>query len=182
LLRREVCIMTDMIGLKRNTVKLLDWSPSWTEFYENEKNTILTKIKTEIIDIQHVGSTSIPGIKSKPIIDIAIGIEKFEGGIKLIKPIEDLGYEYRGNAGVEARCFFAKGPENCRYVYLHLEEFEGSIWRSHIVFRDILRKDEAIRLEYQNLKEKLAKEFPNDRDTYCKIKGEWIERILKENE
>ena len=170
-----------MIGLKRNTVKLKEWTPILAELYENEKNIILNKLKPETIDIQHVGSTSISSLKAKPIIDIAIGIEKLENGIKLIKSLENLDYEHRGNAGIEGRYFFVKGSEDCRSVYLHVEEYEGIIWRSHIVFRDILRKDETLRLEYQNLKEKLAKEFPNDRDAYCKIKGEWIERVLKEN-
>src|SRR4030042_2890085 len=98
-----------VIGLQRKKVKLLSYNSAWKRLYKEEEELLNSAIGKYVLDIQHVGSTSIPGAKAKPIIDIAIGVRKLKDGEKCIKPLEKLGYEYGHDAGIKGRNFFAKG-------------------------------------------------------------------------
>ena len=171
-----------IIGLKRKKVKLISYRPEWKKLYKKEKNLLLKTLGKNILDIQHVGSTSISGIKSKPIIDIAVGIKSLKIGKKFIVPLKKLNYEYRGNAGVKGRLFFAKGSRKNRTYYLHVEKINSKNWKNHIIFRDYLRSHKkaikkAIK-EYNKLKEKLAKKFKDDRDQYTAKKEFLIRKII----
>src|SRR3989344_4407959 len=126
-----------MIGLKRGIVKLIPHKTSWSRSFEYEKKRILSKVGDIIIDIQHIGSTSISGIKAKPIIDMSAGITKFKDATKLIKPLHVLGYRFYRKFGQQI--LFAKGPNKKRTHYLHAMKFGGAKWRSDLLFRDYLR-------------------------------------------
>ncbi|WP_425448293.1 GrpB family protein [Dethiothermospora halolimnae] len=168
-----------IIGLKRGTVKLLPYDSQWKKEYDNEKELLNFTIGKYILDIQHIGSTSIEGLWAKPIIDIAVGVESLDLVTEIKSLLEDIGYEYRGNAGVEGRVFFTKGKEELRTHYLHIIVFNGYIWRNQINFRDYLRVHKEYIDEYSNLKEKLEAKFSEDRGSYTKKKSEFINMILK---
>lgn len=168
-----------IIGLQRKKVRLVAYKPIWKKLYRKEEKRLRNVFGKDILDIQHVGSTSIPGVKSKPIIDIAVGIKSLKLGRKFLKTLEKLGYKYRGSMGVAGRLFFAKGSRKNRTHYLHLEKFNSENWRSHIVFRDYLRRHKNAVKEYNKLKEELAKKYKNDRDTYTAKKEIFIEKIIK---
>ncbi|MGB2762332.1 MAG: GrpB family protein [Minisyncoccales bacterium] len=168
-----------IIGLQRGKVKLSPYVPEWKRLYKKEEKLLCSSIGKYIEDIQHVGSTSIPGVKSKPIIDIAIGVKSLRIGRKCIKPLEKLGYEYKGDAGIAGRHFFAKGSKMNRIYYIHIEKLNDKLWKNHIVFRDYLRRHKEAIKEYNKLKEKLAKEHKDDRDTYTIKKATFIQRILR---
>lgn len=171
------------IGLKRGTVKLRPYTNSWKLLYKKEANILELALKNciDIIDIQHIGSTSIPKLKSKPIIDIAIGIKSLKDGKKCVKPLKKLGYEYKHGAGIKGRHFFAKGPEKNRTHYLHIEKHNGKLWQNHILFRDYLKKFSKIRKEYQKIKEVAALKYKNDREKYSKEKENFIKNIIKKS-
>ncbi len=135
-----------------------------------------------VLDIQHVGSTSIPEAKAKPIIDIAVGVKSLKNGEKCIKPLKQLGYEYKHSAGIKGRHFFAKGSEKNRTHYIHIVKLNGRFWKNCILFRDYLRKHKRAVKEYNELKEKLAKKYKNDRDTYAAQKDSFIQKIIKKAE
>ena len=128
-----------MIGLQRGIVKLLPYEKKWCEFYAKEESLLLDTIRNYIVAIEHIGSTSIPDIYAKPVIDIAIGIKDLPIGTLCISPLAGIGYEYKGEAGVPDRHFFVKGSEKCRTHYLNIEELNGINWKNHILFRDYLR-------------------------------------------
>lgn len=169
----------EVVGLQRKKVQLSPYRSEWKELYEKEKKLLLSSIGEYILDIQHVGSTSIPGALAKPIIDIAAGVKSLGVVKKLIKPLKELGYKYRGEAGTPGRYFFAKGPEEKRTFYLHVEEFSGENWKNHIVFRDYLRNHKEAVKEYNELKGKLAEKYRDDRDTYTSQKASFIQKILR---
>lgn len=167
-----------IIGLERKKVKLISYKPIWKKLYKKEENSLLNTLGKDVLDIQHVGSTSVSGVKSKPIIDIAIGIKSLKIGKKFISPLKRLGYEYRGNAGVKGRLFFAKGSRKNRTHYLHVEKLNSKNWKNHIIFRDYLRQNKKAVKEYNKLKEKLAKQFKDDRDQYTARKDFFIRKII----
>lgn len=167
------------MGLNRKDVVLKEYTEEWNEMFLCEKDLLLKLIGNRVIEIQHVGSTSIKGLKAKPIIDIAIGVRNLEDTLEFVDELEHNGYEFRGDAGVKGRYFFAKGSADNRTHYLHVEEFEGEIWDNHILFRDYLINNPQKIEEYQTLKELLADKYPNDRIKYTDGKSNFIQNIIK---
>lgn len=169
-----------MIGLKRGTVKLLPHNPKWSDLFEREKKILLNALDGLVVDIQHIGSTSIPGIPAKPIIDISIGIKSMKNSRDFIKIFEDLGYEYRPDfGGPNIQLLFVKGPEEKRTHYIHLMKYNGGIWKNDLIFRDFLRRNKARAEEYAELKKELAKKFANDRTNYTASKGNFVHETIK---
>jgi len=171
--------MKKIIGLERGKVRLSPYNPQWKKLYEQERERVVSVIGEYILDIQHVGSTSIPGVKAKPIIDIAIGVKDLRTGRNCIKPLEGLGYEYKHDAGIKGRHFFAKGSEKNRTHYAHVEKLNGQLWKNHILFRDYLRTHEEAVKKYNKIKERLVKKYKDDRDSYAAEKNNFIEEIIR---
>ncbi len=169
-----------IIGLRRKKVVLLSYNPAWKKLYEEEKKLISFVIGEQALDIQHVGSTSIPGVKSKPIIDIAIGVESLKDRDTCIKPLEEMGYQYKNDSGVKGRYFFVKGSEDNRTHYIHLVKLNSEQWKNFIFFRDYLRKNKKAVEKYNILKEKIAEKYKDDRDTYTLRKSIFIKKVIKE--
>lgn len=168
-----------MIGLARGTVKIAPYSLKWKEAYKQEEKLLYDLLGETAIDIQHVGSTSIEGLDSKPIIDIAVGVKSLDDVDKFRNLLEVNGYQFRDNAGVEGRIMFAKGSEDLRTHYLHIEVINGELWENHIYFRDYLRLNKKTVEEYSRLKKELAVKHTNDRGLYTNAKNEFIKSILK---
>jgi GrpB-like predicted nucleotidyltransferase (UPF0157 family) len=171
-----------IIGLRRKKVRISSYKPAWKKLYKKEEKLLRSVIGEYILDIQHVGSTSIPGAKAKPIIDIVIGLEKLKDGEKCIKPLKKLGYEYYRDTAARGRYFFAKGSEKNRTHYIHMGKLNGRFWKNHILFRDYLRKHKKAVKEYNELKEDLSKKYKDDRDAYTSHKDAFIKGIIKKAE
>jgi GrpB-like predicted nucleotidyltransferase (UPF0157 family) len=165
------------IGLKKGVVKLAPYSSEWPKLFEEEEKLLRGLIGKYVIDIQHIGSTSIPGMTAKPILDIGIAIARFQEGKRCVKPIESLGYEYKGENGIPGRHYFAKGDP--RTHHLHMLELDSEEWRKHIIFRDFLRENKEMAREYARLKRDLAEKFRNDRLSYTEGKSDFVAEILK---
>ena len=168
-----------MIGLKRGIVKLLPHDKKWKTLYEREQAVLKNKLNSLVVDIQHIGSTSIFGIPAKPIIDVSLGLRKLKDAKKLIKPLATLGYEWRKGVSGPNQWLFVKGPEEKRTHYLHVMCYNGGIWKHDILFRDYLQKNPSRAKQYRMLKEKLATKYANDRGTYTKNKAEFILETIK---
>ena len=165
------------LGLLKGIVKLEQHTEQWRQLFIEEAATIRATIGEISALIEHVGSTSIGGIAAKPIIDIAVGVEKLVDGEKCVVPLENIGYEYRGEHGIAGRFYFVKGEP--RTHHLHLVEKDSDFWRSHLLFRDYLRAHPAVAKEYEKLKLELARKYANDRDAYLYGKTDFIENVLK---
>ena len=169
---------TRLVGLKPRTVKLFSHIIEWEKNYLKEKELLESVIGSQIIDIQHVGSTSVKGLKAKPIIDIAIAIESLEQGLKLLQKLKSVGYEYKGDAGVPGRHFFVKGTMKYKTHYLHICELNNDVWLSLILFRDCLRNNKKVLKQYEKLKEELASAFSDNREEYHNGKRKFIDSIV----
>lgn len=125
--------------------------------------------------IHHVGSTSIPGIAAKPIIDILVSLTRDEDGPACAEAMENLGYEYRGDGGIAGRHYYRKGNPHTHHVHMFVEG--SSAYDRHLRFRDFLRSHPLEAEAYEALKHKLAAHFVSDTLSYSLAKNEFCERI-----
>lgn len=166
------------IGLKKGTVKILPHQYDWHSDFEKEQEQILSLRNKHIRGIEHVGSTSIPGMPAKPIIDINIGIDNFYNAQKLVKKLSKIGYEFR----LEPRRFqwlFVKIDRNKETHYLKIIKYKGNYWNEYQNFKKILMSDKKVFEQYKKLKMKLGNIHSGNRKGYTKDKSEFIREILK---
>jgi GrpB-like predicted nucleotidyltransferase (UPF0157 family) len=168
-----------MIGLKRGSVKLENYNEMWKKIFEEESKLISSTINEFLIDIQHTGSTAIPGMAAKPIIDIAVAIDSLSNIEKIIQFLQEVGYHYRGEQGISGRHLFAKGDEENRTHYLHIMEKNHPEWKNHILFRDYLKSNPKVAKEYERIKRELAKKYESDRGKYTEGKSKFIQKIIE---
>jgi GrpB-like predicted nucleotidyltransferase (UPF0157 family) len=167
------------IGLKRGAAKLFPHNPRWAQYFEWEKDRLTKALGTPVLAIEHIGSTAVPGLSAKPIIDILVGVERLSDVEGLKVPLEELGYEYRANGSNAEQEFFARGQERRRTDYLHITEFNSPMWKRDLAFRDYLRAHPEVAKQYEELKTSLAKKHESERALYTEGKAEFIKSILK---
>jgi len=162
-----------------NWVQLNRYKTSWRDDFNLEKTVLLRDLGDAVLDIQHVGSTSIPGLSAKPIIDIIVGVSDLDAfDIQNVGKLENAEYSYRGDAGVPGRIFFRKGKPRAKF-HLSIATINGDYWNKQIVFRDYLRTHPQDAKEYEELKVQLARQYPNDRAVYTSLKNPLITSILE---
>jgi len=168
-----------MIGLSRGIVKLSPYTDQWKNEFNKEKELLNSTVGDYVLAIEHVGSTSIEGLDAKPIIDIAMGVKSLDTVNDFRELLESIGYNYRGDGGIEGRVLFAKGSGEFRTHHLHIEVLNSNIWENHIYFRDYLRLHSDYINEYSKLKNELALKFADDRSAYTKEKDKFISMVLE---
>jgi GrpB-like predicted nucleotidyltransferase (UPF0157 family) len=168
-----------MIGLEKGTVQTVSHHPSWRAAFEQERRVLEKHIGGHVLDIQHVGSTAVPGLDAKPIIDIAVAIASTRVIPACRKQLCDLGYIDRGDAGTEGGYLFVKvrSPE-VRTHHLHMVAIGDPQWGNYLRFRDILRADDTLRTRYGELKKVLQAQFPQNRKAYTDGKIDFIRGVL----
>ena len=166
------------MSLKRGTVKLESDYEKWCVEYQQEATFLKEKLKDYILEIEHVGSTSIPGLVAKPIIDILVVINSFDDIPKIENLLKDYGYLNHGPNGVPDRCFFTKGPDEARTHYLHFTTPKSDTYYGQKYFKKYLICHQEYIQEYNSLKEELAKKYPNERSKYTAGKHEFITKVI----
>ena len=170
--------MTKNIGLGRGTVKVVDYNLNWPKLFQEEYVRLKSELGNKIGDIEHIGSTSVPGLASKPIIDMIAEVNDLSTYVELIKPLATLGYKFMPGRVFADRVFFPKGPEENRIFHLSLVLKGSEGWTIPIAFRDYLIVNPNARNQYQKLKEELAKKYPNDREKYTSAKAAFIDKVI----
>jgi GrpB-like predicted nucleotidyltransferase (UPF0157 family) len=169
------------LGVGNKSVKLADPNQSWHEAYLLEEAAIRKALGDLAVDVQHFGSTSIPTIKAKPIIDIAVGVRRFEDGLACVEPMASIGYVYAGSNIVPDDHIFGRDIQGDTRTHLvHVVEYGGPTWRNFLIFRDRLRREPALAHAYEALKIELAAKYANDRASYTAAKKDFIQKILSE--
>lgn len=167
------------LGLPRSrTVMLEPYSPAWADEYERERGRIAAAVGDRVQGIEHVGSTAIPGVCAKPVIDIAIAIPTLDTADALAPALAELGYDYPGDIGIPGERIFGRGS-TARTHLVHAVAAGGAEWRHYVEFRDALRVNRTLATEYHSLKVRLAREFPEDCVAYTRAKSEFIDRVLR---
>lgn len=166
------------IGLHSGMVKLVAHHPRWAEYFRKEKQLLFKMLGEKVLDIRHIGSTSIPGIPAKPVLDILAGVKMLADVEAFAQDLNRIGYQDKGDGGVPGRRYFVKGTEAKRTHHLNFCELNSFFWRSHLAFRDYLEQHPEIAKEYSVLKRELADRFPNDRGAYTAGKEEFVRSVL----
>jgi len=159
---------------EQREVELVPHNPEWSRLADQEAERILVELNFPVIGIYHIGSTSVPGIKAKPILDFVLEVENLEDVIKQVKVFEDLGYTSKGEFGIPGRQFFTRDTNGERSHHLHVFQQGHPDIERHLVFRDYLRANPDAAREYEKLKEELASRFPNASGSYTEAKSEFI--------
>jgi GrpB-like predicted nucleotidyltransferase (UPF0157 family) len=163
---------------------ILRYSNEWPQKYQNESDLIKQIFESDIIDIQHIGSTAVPGLTSKPIIDIAVMVDSIEDRDYFLSKLKEIDYEYKEELSSPERAFFRKGSP-VEY-HLSITSSRYSFWERQIEFRDFLISKPDYRDEYGKIKTEavdgLGQKDMNDlslSDSYNLKKGPFIESVLK---
>ena len=165
-------------GLGRREVRLVSHDPRWAEGYRREAGRLRQALGAHALGIAHIGSTAVPGLPAKPLLDIMVAIASLEERDEVIPLLERAGYEYRPHDTIPERLFFIAGEPDARRVNLSLAAWNSAYWREHLAFRDILRARPDVAAAYAHLKANLAERYPNDRLAYTAAKGEFVAHVL----
>jgi len=158
---------------------IVDYDSAWPVVFEREKSRIVSIIGPHVLAIEHVGSTAVPGLAAKPIIDILVGIPSLREAAACVVPLASIGFEYvpEYEAEIPDRRYFRKGPPTGRTHHLHMVEHGGAFWERHLLFRDFLRVHPERAREYARLKRDLASRFRGDREAYTNGKKDFVRRV-----
>lgn len=145
--------MTELSECPARSV-LRDYDPRWPIMYAEEKDRILDAIGEKVVAIEHVGSTSIPGTRAKPIIDILVGLRHLEDFERCVEPLRRIGYEYRAvnRELIPNTEYFRKGPSGANTHHIRMVEAESDLWLEYTLFRDHLRSHPEEARLYERLK------------------------------
>ncbi|MDD8002668.1 GrpB family protein [Bacillus cereus] len=164
-----------MLGLPYGKVFLAPWTEKWEFEFMKEKQFIEKQIGEHILAIHHIGSTAIPHLSAKPIIDIAIELEDYKDGLKCIQKLELLNYKYRKDVLPE-RYYFNKGEPRTHQIHMYEQRNKHLI--EQLQFRDYLIDNKTARIQYEQLKIQLSKANPNDKHQYAEDKTNFIKSVL----
>src|ERR1051326_5048785 len=164
--------ISDSLGLESGTVRLVEYDDRWSSLFQAEASRILAAAPELQLTLEHVGSTAVPGLCAKPVLDILAGHSAAVPALACVSPLERAGYEHRGDAGILGHQFFRRGQP--RAYHLHLVELGGRLWREYLAFRDYLRSDTRAAAEYADLKRQLAARHPRDREAYIGGKSGFV--------
>lgn len=157
---------------------IVDYSPQWASDFESEAVHLKEIFKDAIFSIHHIGSTSIPGMKAKPIIDILITTTHLEKIDDFDAQMEHQGYVVGGEFGLPGRRFFCKGNQDHCQIHIHVYEHSNPVVEKYILFRDYLTAHPNQVKAYEALKLELAEKYPHNRTLYTQSKSSFIEKIL----
>ena len=172
-----------VMGLIKGEVKLEQYDLKWEEDFQAEAGKLYNLFGDVAQDIQHIGSTSVRGLSAKPIIDIAVGVKSLTDFAKVRQKFVDAPeYSIKEDGDPMEILVRKHNPENQDEIthYNHKMEIEGDRNKDSILFRDTLRSNPKMRLEYESLKRDLAKQYPNDRAAYTQSKDYFIRSMLRE--
>jgi len=170
----------------QDNVSIVPYDPAWPRMFEEEKRHLLDCLPTHLIRrIEHFGSTAIPGLAAKPIVDMLVEVGSLEETKARIAPVlEAQGYDYfwRATHGEDGPPFYAwfikRNSGGVRTHHIHMVESDFEHW-DRLLFRDYLIAHPATAKEYEGLKFALARDYPNDRVAYTNGKTEFVVRVTQ---
>ncbi len=159
-------------------IVIVPYDPSWPAEFARESAGVAAALAPLALAIEHIGSTAIPGLSAKPIVDIMIGVRRLAEVRQKIDELAALGYTYvpAFEAQIPERMFFQRGSPRTHHV--HVVETGSGFWRRQIVFRDYLKAHPELAQEYADLKRGLAARFPDDREGYTQAKTDFVRDVL----
>ena len=164
--------------LVADAVILVDYDPSWADRFAAEEARLRSGLGALALRVDHVGSTSVPGLMAKAIIDIQVSVADVTDGPSYIPTLRELGYAHVPDERFPTYPFFRHPAEGPRDFHLHVAQAGSVEEQEHLVFRDALRADPVVARMYLELKRELARRYFADRVAYSNSKGEFVHRVL----
>lgn len=161
-----------MGGIEKPSIVIADYDPGWPTRFERERDRVRTALGGSALAIEHIGSTAVPGLAAKPIVDLMVTVEDPESDT-IITALERAGYELRVRE--PGHRMFRTAERN---VHVHVWPRNDPEVERHLCFRDRLRESAEDRLAYEQLKRRLAGREWADMNEYAEAKGELIEAII----
>ena len=163
-------------------IEIVPYKPDWPGKFNEINGLFYSTFGDKIAGLEHIGSTSVPGLGAKPIIDVLLGVKRLKDAEDIIPAMEHLGYEYvfKYEDIMPERRYFVKYLHDRRSIHhIHSVEINNDFWVRHLLFRDYLREHPAVRDEYFELKKKLAAIDWEDKMGYTDAKTDFIREIEK---
>lgn len=179
----RIPVMTRADSLERaihERVMLVPYDPAWPGHFAAERARLLELFADALREVVHIGSTAVPGLPAKPIIDLMAGVDSLADADALMAPLLEAGYVTSAefNAALTDRRWLMRHAEGRRTHHLHLVVHDGRLWRERLAFRTALRADPALAERYALLKAELAARHPDDREAYTRAKGAFVRAVL----
>jgi GrpB-like predicted nucleotidyltransferase (UPF0157 family) len=163
-------------------VHIEPYNPGWPQLFLDERVLLLQVLGPWLAGpIEHIGSTAVPGMPAKPVIDIMAAVASLDASRDAIARLAEASYRHFPYRADVMHWFCKPGPE-LRTHHLHLVPHQSPLWRDRLYFRDRLRTDQDLAREYAALKQRLAAQYRDDREMYTELKGPFIERVLHERD
>lgn len=159
--------------LEAREVILREYDAAWPQLYEQWRIRILEACGPLITEIHHIGSTAVPGMLAKPVIDVMPGLAHFEDGFGIVRAMQELGFQSRGEFGIELRHYFHRAD-----IHVHVYPVGEGQWHDQLAFRNYLRTHEEARTAYANHKRDLQQRHRYDPAAYSDAKADFIDSIL----
>ena len=174
--------MTDADSLHaaiNEEVALQTYDSRWPDRFVAERDRLLALFPLVFVDIEHIGSTAVPGLVAKPIVDLLAGVESMAMAKSLTEPLCESGYatSVEFNATLTDRQWFMRWADGHRTHHLHIVVHGGPVWARHLQFRDALRASPVFAARYAALKAELAVRHPTDREAYTSAKTAFVNSL-----
>lgn len=161
-------------------VVLVPYDEAWPARFEAAREAILAACNGLVKEVEHVGSTAVPGLAAKDVVDLMPMLTNFADGERCVAPMAELGFVYRGEYGIPGRHFFVKDDpatgERLHNVHMYQEGHDE--WVAHLAFRDYLRAHDDWRDRYERLKRDLAAKYPDDVEAYAEAKTDFVKEAV----
>ena len=162
----------------KRIIEVVPHDPNWKQKFKEEANKIKEIFEEIFVDIHHIGSTAVPLVKAKPIIDILVEVTDINKVDSYNRQMEELGYVALGEYGIPRRRFFHKGGKQ-RTHHVHIFQAGNKEIKRHIDFKNYLISNPSVAKKYSLLKEEMAMKYSNDIDKYQEGKESFIKKIDK---
>jgi GrpB-like predicted nucleotidyltransferase (UPF0157 family) len=160
-------------------IHIVPYDEGWPAQFEIERALLCPILSPWLVGaIEHVGSTAVPGLSAKPVIDIMAGVRGLEESRAAFGDLRAAGYQY-ASYRTDVMHWFCKPDFSHRTHHLHLVPYNSALWTERLAFRDYLRSHAVVAAEYAELKERLASAHRNDREAYTEAKGPFVARVVR---
>lgn len=166
------------LGLPHGQNYLVPYDPDWPRLFKEERARLRSALPAEAVDIQHIGSTAVPRLRAKPIIDIAIGAQSYTMADQWQEAMASLGYDHPGDIGIPDHRIYGRDPGIRRFL-VRVVDFDGAQWRQFLQFRDLLIANPRLAAQYEAVKLEAAQKHPTGlRSRYTEAKAGYIDDVL----
>jgi GrpB-like predicted nucleotidyltransferase (UPF0157 family) len=165
----------------RDSVIIVASDPTWAETFEHVKADLLIALGARVLGIEHIGSTAVPGLPAKPVIDVLLGVTSLDEVVPATPILVARGWQFPEdfNQKLASRKFFLRrNDDGVRTHHAHFVVHCGPLWNEYVEFRDKLRGSDVLRERYTRLKRDLAAQFHDQRERYTAAKTDFVKEVL----